>query len=1771
MGKTITSIVIMSAVTLSIAAAAVGIHAMNRNPAADDGSGTSQGGDTGRSVVRIEKTKTMGLVDEYTIFYSDNTTSRFFVTNGASGMESIQGMPGKDGKTPAITVGTNGNWCIDGVDQGIRADVKTANDMAKTVTKIEKTNTYGTVDEYTITYSDETTSIFLFNDGDNSITEFANSIGQTPTVTIGENGNWYVDWIDTGVFAKDGASGGAGADGKSAYQLAVDNGYTGTIEQWLLSLIGANGKSAYQSAVDNGFTGTEAEWLTTLVGADGLSAYQIYCEHNIDPDLSEEDWLASLYGGGGAGADGKSAYEIYVDLNPGTTLSESEWLESLAGHDGKGIASITGPETDGLFDTYTINYSDSTSTTFVVKNGDKGEDGASVLTGNTDPNALDGKSGDSYVNTETWEYFVKNGNLWESKGNIKGGSGAAGAAGVNGKSLTAGNGVPDDENGSVGDSYIDVDSGNYYVKDTSAWTNIGNIKGGEGEDGRGITMITLTDDTSAETAEYTITYSDASSSTFTIAKPRSIVSITKTGTADLVDTYTVSYTYGADSTFTVTNGADGKTIYHGAGAPDNAAGVQGDVYIDTTNFDMYFKGMTEWGDSISFKGADGKGITSITGPETVGLVDTYTINYSDSTTSTFTVTNGADGLDGTKVVSGSGAPATTTGFQEGDAYINTVNWDYYVLALNAGDELEWQLSGNIKGADGQDGTKLTVGDTDPSSTAGFQEGDSFLNTTSWDFFVLTQGATDLEWTLEGNIHNSPNRYTISFESNGGSDVDPIENVLEGRPIGSANKPTDPTKAGYFFEGWYTTDGSRWDFVKDVATESITLYARWGQLEVTDGVLTGCSITGNVEIPYYYDGQIITSVDADAFKGNTTITGITLPNTVATIGDEAFMGCTNLVEANLPKSLTKVSDRAFSGCTKLANVTLTAGLTEIGEEAFLGCSKIESIAFPKTLETIRSSAFKNCTRLVCFTYPDDVALSSIGDNAFENCYQFQEVVLPDSLTNSLGEGCFKGCTSMKTLSLVMVGFTSDKSKGFNYLFDGSNTPSSLKTIILRGKEYFSYTIKATHLTGCSYVQNLLIEDKGTASFDKKGVLSSLTNLKTLTYQKGGSYLGWLWGNNEEDLNSSVPASLESVTVHKLSYGELERYYFTNCSHLKRITLGPSNYSCTTGGLDSSVWGSDAITVTLRGCTSLEYLEMGWLGDSNYSIDAQRDGLSVLFGYKPNEPNILSKPGVPTNLKEVRICTCTYSNQYLMKTLPTYAFYGWSTIKKVTWHNELVQFGYNSFYNCGVEHVTLQNGFKYFAWGDSDDMHTFYGSGLVSITFPETLTSDFVSVNGGVFENCTKLESVVIPSGITKIGPNAFKGCSSLTSISIPSTVTTIGNNAFDGCSRLLSVNIPNSVSTIGESLFANCTSLKSVTLPSSMTTIPVHFFENSGLISFSVPSNVTSIGNYAFDGCADLRTINLPSGLETIGAYSFRNCTSLLSVFIPKKVSSIGNYAFRGCTSLVSLTGLAYDINAGITSFWDSSVSTRTLGQGAFYNCVSLLSLKLDADKPLTLSTSCFAGCTSLVHIVFGGSSTLNVGMQCFQNCLSLDFIQLAKGMGNVTFGSMCFAYCSSLSNIINSSSVSIGDSCFLRCTSLTRIKDIGLGTNPGITAIGTSAFEECWSLVEIEMKGVTSIGNSAFKNCYSLESITLESTVSLIYTKAFQNCTSLRTLTILYNGSSNLSLGQYAFDGCSSITTVNVAVDSSTYSSWFTGSASTGNDAIKPAAAGVTFNYSYGA
>jgi len=66
--------------------------------------------------------------------------------------------------------------------------------------------------------------------------------------------------------------------GKSAYQVAVDNGFEGDEAAWLLSLIGPRGLSAYEVALSEGFEGTPSQWLASLVGAkgdDGRTAYEV--------------------------------------------------------------------------------------------------------------------------------------------------------------------------------------------------------------------------------------------------------------------------------------------------------------------------------------------------------------------------------------------------------------------------------------------------------------------------------------------------------------------------------------------------------------------------------------------------------------------------------------------------------------------------------------------------------------------------------------------------------------------------------------------------------------------------------------------------------------------------------------------------------------------------------------------------------------------------------------------------------------------------------------------------------------------------------------------------------------------------------------------------------------------------------------------------------------------------------------------------------------------------------------------------------------------------------------------------------------------------------------------------------------------------------------------------------------------------------------------------------------------------------------------------------
>ncbi len=271
---------------------------------------------------------------------------------------------------------------------------------------------------------------------------------------------------------------------------------------------------------------------------------------------------------------------------------------------------------------------------------------------------------------------------------------------------------------------------------------------------------------------------------------------------------------------------------------------------------------------------------------------------------------------------------------------------------------------------------------------------------------------------------------------------------------------------------------------------------------------------------------------------------------------------------------------------------------------------------------------------------------------------------------------------------------------------------------------------------------------------------------------------------------------------------------------------------------------------------------------------------------------------------------------------------------------------------------------------------------------------------------------------------------------------------------------------------------------------------SSVSSVVISDGVTSIGYEAFDNCSSLTSITIPNSVTSIGYGAFMGCSSLTSITIPNSVTSIGDSAFEGCSSLTSIA-----IPSSVTSIGDDA----------------------------------FKGCSSLTSITIPNSVT-SIGRNAFDDC---------TGLTSVTIGT---------------SVTSIGDSAFEGCSSLTSI------TIPNsVTSIGGSAFRDCSSLTSIEIpNSVTYIGYDAFKgvlnivyngtasgspwgakyiNCYvdgylvysddtktellkcltsAVGEIAIPSSVTSIGDYAFDDCSGLTSVTI---PSSVTNIGYYAFNG----------------------------------------------
>ena len=161
-----------------------------------------------------------------------------------------------------------------------------------------------------------------------------------------------------------------------------------------------------------------------------------------------------------------------------------------------------------------------------------------------------------------------------------------------------------------------------------------------------------------------------------------------------------------------------------------------------------------------------------------------------------------------------------------------------------------------------------------------------------------------------------------------------------------------------------------------------------------------NFSGSLTIPNTLDlgrdNPVVVGVADNAFKEQTGLRKITLPESVTYIGKSAFYGCKALQSVTIPKNVKRIEFATFQGCGSLSTVVIPEGMEYIAQWAFLACSALESIDIPKTVNEIGESAF-SYTGLTAVNIPGN-GNTTIGKKAFKSCENLMKVEIGDGVVS-----------------------------------------------------------------------------------------------------------------------------------------------------------------------------------------------------------------------------------------------------------------------------------------------------------------------------------------------------------------------------------------------------------------------------------------------------------------------------------------------------------------------------------------------------------------------------------------------------------------------------------------------------------------------------------------------------------------------------------------------------------------------------------------------------
>ncbi|ELP87435.1 hypothetical protein EIN_097020 [Entamoeba invadens IP1] len=714
--------------------------------------------------------------------------------------------------------------------------------------------------------------------------------------------------------------------------------------------------------------------------------------------------------------------------------------------------------------------------------------------------------------------------------------------------------------------------------------------------------------------------------------------------------------------------------------------------------------------------------------------------------------------------------------------------------------------------------------------------------------------------------------------------------------------------------------------------------------------------------------------------------IVLPNSIKKIGLGCFRFCVSLPSLHLPEKCLVLFDKCFEGCSTLSKVTLPKHLASVEFGCFKECFSLRELVFPESTVHFGVNAFYGCTSLTQFkvrlgygqkhlsdisttehrvlsvfpiTFPR-VLLEKVDAQEIIDFYKTNIVVIPENVCTRLGQSCFQGLKFAEVLipysveSILEEAFKN--STGYTTIY----IPNSVTMI---GTAVFKGCTDLRYITLPNTIQEL-----------KKEVFANCVSLTSIEFGKNIEKVG---DYCFQDCQSLV--QIDITNVNKLGLGVFEGC--TALTAIGNIETKDKKYKGKVSLNEVSVLERlhcefDTVYITPQDTTQNEVFEK-----LQYKVvltdwcfkDTQ------IIEYKI--PDNVTELGVGVFANSMFLTQVTISkNVVLMK---EHCFSKCANLKRVVFESETTTVGPWCFSECpslvsivgihelsntvsfNLSRVLRLNHITYHKLALSTknvlrevinmnqniNVYSLGQHGTQEDSTETIIPSNCIEIDKNALAGDCHVETIVIPSSVTKLNECCFGYCSyvkkvifettrvteipkecfatcyELESIHLPRSITSIQEDAFDSCNALTSFTISNSVKDIGEEAFGHCVNLKALFFEenSLIRSLPNSFlFQSIAVTEINLPQGLTEIGFCCFLECYSLVTLKLPQSLLKIKENAFKKCYSLHSIVLNDGLQSIGNFCFCQCNALKTLSIPSTVTFIGISCFLDCGVVNLNL-------------------------------------------------------------------------------------------------------------------------------------------------------------------------------------------------------------------------------------------------------